>query len=126
MEERDNSTTVKLLIFGLVIWFVLASIPVLIFVSDKLKGELGLFAGVLVAAGMAVSMNISAAKSLHMERHQSSYLAWSSIIRLVIVGALIALFGFTGWINIITMLIGIFGLKVSAYIQPLLIKILKK
>lgn len=126
MEDRDDLRTLKLLIFGMIIWFILASIPVMLITSDKLKGELGLLAGVIVAIAMAVSMNMAAAKSLYMENRQSAFLAWCSVGRLLIVAALVVLFGFTGWLNIVTMLIGVFGLKISAYIQPLLIKFFTK
>ena len=61
-----------------------------------------------------------------MENHQSSYLAWLSAIRLLVVAALIILFGFTGWVNVITMVAGVFGLKISVYINPLLQRVFHK
>ena len=126
MENRDDLKTLKLLVFGVVIWFVLISIPVIIITSDKIRGELGLLVGSLMAVAMAVSMNMAAAKSLYMEKHQSAFLAWCSVGRLLVVVGVVILFGFTGWLNIVTMLIGVFGLKISAYIQPLLIKFFTK
>lgn len=120
MEDKDNSRVLALLIAGMLIWFALLSVPVLLFTSDKLRCELGLAVGTAAGIAMAVSMNISASKVLYMENHQSSYLAWLSAIRLLVVAALIILFGFTGWVNVITMVAGVFGLKISVYINPLL------
>ena len=46
--------------------------------------------------------------------------------RLLVVAALIILFGFTGWVNVITMVAGVFGLKISVYINPLLQRVFHK
>ena len=126
MEDKDDSRTLVLLIAGMLIWFALLSVPVLLFTSDKLRCELGLLAGTIAGIAMAVSMNISASKVLYMENHQSSYLAWLSAIRLLVVAALIILFGFTGWVNVITMIAGVFGLKISVYINPVLQRVFHK
>ena len=55
--ENQSSDTMKALIAGIIIYFLIVSVPVLIFTKDRLKGELGLLAGVLIALGMAVHMN---------------------------------------------------------------------
>lgn len=37
MEDKDNSRVLALLIAGMLIWFALLSVPVLLFTSDKLR-----------------------------------------------------------------------------------------
>lgn len=125
MNQKTESKTLLFLIIGIWIFCALVSIPVLLICTDRLKGELGLVAGAIIATAMVVNMNAVVKKSLYMEAHQSAFCAWSSVARLLVVAALLVLFGITGWLNIVTMLLGIFGLKISAYAQPLFIKLYK-
>ena len=126
MNEDQSGDVLKALIAGIVIFFVVVSVPVIILTKDKLKGELGLLAGVLISAGMAVHMNYVSHKLLYMENGHAAFAAWSSAGRLLIAAAILLVIGFTGWLNVITAAIGIFALKISAYLQPLLIKFFQK
>ena len=51
MKKRELSTLATLGI-GILIYFLIATIPVLIITKDKLRGELGLLAGALLAMGI--------------------------------------------------------------------------
>ena len=124
--ENQSSDTMKALIAGIIIYLLIVSVPVLIFTKDRLKGELGLLAGVLIALGMAVHMNYVTNKLMYMESGHTALAAWSSAGRLLLAGALLLLIGFTGWLDVITAVIGLFALKISAYLQPLLIKFFSK
>ncbi|MGN0378304.1 MAG: hypothetical protein ACI4EU_01800 [Butyrivibrio sp.] len=124
--ENQSSDTMKALIAGIIIYFLIVSVPVLIFTKDRLKGELGLLAGVLIALGMAVHMNYVTNKLMYMESGHTAFAAWNSAGRLLLAGALLLLIGFTGWLDVITAVIGLFALKISAYLQPLLIKFFSK
>lgn len=115
-----------MLLLGIVIYSVVVSVPVLIFTRDKLKCELGLILGAFMAAAMAVSMQYTLNKIMYMKAKQKSYMAWHSVGRLACVAGVLLLFGFTGWLNIVMILVGLFGLKISAYLQPLFIKFFSK
>ncbi len=123
MMSEDNSTTLKYLIFGILVYFVIVSIPILIFTHDRLRCELGLVAGTVMAVCMALHMNLVIRQSMYRDSHHSAFIAWNAVGRLIVVMGLIVLAAWTGWVNAITMLVGLMGLKVSAYIQPLLNRI---
>lgn len=126
MNDKEAMRTLRVLILGIVIYFVIVSVPVLIFTADKLKCELGLLLGTVMAAAMSVSMQYTLNKMMYMKAKQKPYMAWHSVGRLVCVAAVLLLFGFTGWLNIVTILVGVFGLKISAYLQPLFLKFFTK
>ena len=120
--DKENRQTVLSVLLGILIYFVIVSVPVLIFTENKLKCELGLLAGTVASVGMLFHMNHTINKSMYMERGQSSYLAWCSIGRLVVLAGLIVLAVWSDVIDAILMVMGAFGLKIAAYIQPILIK----
>ena len=126
IDENQSFHTMKAIIAGIIIYFLIISVPVLIFTKDRLKGELGLLAGVLLAAAMAVHMNYVTNKLMYMESGHTAFAAWSSAGRLLVAGGVLLLIGFTELLNVITALIGIYALKISAYMQPLLIKLFSR
>ena len=126
MSEKYESKTLLFLIIGIWVFCICVTPPVLLICKDRLRGELGLVAGALIATAMVINMNATVQRAIHMEAHQSAFCAWSAAGRLLVVAALFVLFGITGWLNIVTMLVGIFGLKISAYSQPLIIKFFQK
>lgn len=120
----DTKSLVRQLIIELAAYFLIASVFVLIFTNDKFKGELGLFIGVILAILMVVHMNHSLNKLAYMERRQSVYSAFSSIGRLLCVGVCLFLAARFKFANVYTMLIGVFGLKPAAHLQPYLARFL--
>lgn len=126
MKDKEAVRTLRLLILGIIIYSVIISVPVLIFTHDKLKCELGLLLGAAMAVAMAVSMQYTLNKMMYMKAKQKPYMAWHSVGRLVCVAGVLLLFGFTGWLNIVMILVGVFGLKISAYLQPLFLKFFTK
>ncbi len=121
MDNQDKAT-LKCLITGILIYSVLLLIPVLILSGDRLRALLSVLCGAALAILMTVAMQLSADKSLHMEAGQEAFLAWMSVARMLILGAVLAVIGFTGVLNVLLVFAGVFGLKISAYMQPVLIK----
>lgn len=121
MDNQDKAT-LKCLITGILIYSVLLLIPVLILSGDRLRALLSVLCGAALAILMTVAMQLSADKSLHMEAGQEAFLAWMSVARMLILGAVLAVIGFTGVLNVLLVFAGVFGLKISAYLQPVLIK----
>ena len=127
MHDKENSRTVMCIILGIAVYFVIVSIPVLIFAAgDRFRWEAGLALGCVIACIMTLHMNYAIGKSFDMSRHNSAYLAWTSIGRMALVAIVLALFAYTGWLNAFAILTGIFGLKISAHMQPLFYKLLQK
>ena len=124
--KENQGIIIKEISLGMALYFVIATIPVLIFTQDKLKGVGGLAAGVIVAFVMLLSMNYSIEHAVHMQSKQSAYLAGISAVRLLIVAVLLCLIAYTGWLNIYTTLVGLLGLKAATYLQPFIAKLLSK
>ncbi len=125
MKKNENSTLIAMII-GVGIFFLIATIPVLIFTNDKLKGWLGLLGGSVMSILMILHMNYTLTRSTYMEKNQSAYLSGNSVARLLVVGVILAVTVITGWANYWTMFVGLMGLKFSAYAQPLITRIINK
>ena len=137
--SKEQRYTLKLIIIGIAVFFAVASVPVLIFTKDRFKCEAGLFIGSVMAMQqlcepficltydqllykMAWHMSFSISRSVYMEKHQSAFLAWSSVGRLVTVAGIIVLIAWTRFANPIFMVLGMLGLKFGAYFAPILEK----
>lgn len=125
MKKESNSTLIAL-ILGTVLYFIIASIPVLIIAGDKLRAEIGLLAGIVMAILRLVHMNAVLEHSMYMEKNQRAYLTANSVGRMLVVLGILVVTAMTGWTNFVTMMIGLFGEKISALANPLLIGILQK
>lgn len=126
----STMTTIKQVLIGMLAYLLIASIPVLIFTQDKLKGEGGLLVGALVGFFVLLSIRSSIDHAIHMRKSSSGYFVFMSIGRMMFVGLFLFSVGWFGWLNLITTFVGIMSLKVATYMQPftekLINKILKK
>ena len=118
--------TIREVLLGIAIYLLIASVPVLIFTNDKVKGEGGLLIGGAAAVLMLFSMKLSITKAMHMQKGHSAYLGFMSVARMLIVVALLGVIGWFGWLNLITMFVGFFSLKFAAYVQPFTEKLIAK
>ncbi len=124
--KKESVSTLFALIFGVVVYFLIASVPVLILANDKLKGEIGLLVGAALAVASLVHMNAVLVHSTYMEKNQSAYITANSVGRMLVVLGVLVVTAMTGWANFITMLIGLFGEKISALSNPYITKVLTK
>lgn len=108
------------------VYLVIASIPVLIFTQDKVKGEGGLLAGGAAAALMLFSMRASIWHVIHMKKGHSAYMGVVSVVRMLLVVAFLLAVGWFGWLNLVTTFVGIMSLKISTYLQPFTEKLIEK
>lgn len=118
--------TIREVLLGMAAYTVVASIFVLIFTKDKLKGEGGLLLGAAAGVLMLFSMKHTIYKAMHMQKGHSAFLAFSSVGRMFAAVALLGAIGYFGWLNLITTFVGFFGLKVATYAQPLTHRIIEK
>ena len=114
---------VTILLYGLVI--ELAGVW---FVEDKISYSIGLWYGVAIAVGLAINlaMVIFDAVTLGDSEHANRRIIAKSLLRYVVVVILFFILGYFKFGSLYTALIGILGLKVSAYVQPLFQKIAGK
>lgn len=98
--------TISEVLLGIAAYTVVASIFVLIFTKDKLKGEGGLLLGAAAGVLMLFSMKHTIYKAMHMQKGHSAFLAFSSVGRMFAVVALLGAIGYFGWLNLITTFVG--------------------
>ena len=122
----STKKTIREVLLGIAVYLLIASVPVLIFTNDKVKGEGGLLIGGAAAVLMLFSMKLSITKAMHMQKGHSAYLGFMSVARMLIVVALLGVIGWTGWLNLVTTFIGLLGLKFATYMQPVTEKLIAK
>ena len=98
------------------------------FVTDKLRYSTGLFIGILLAAGMAINMAVvlQDAVDLYGGEHAQGKIIAKSILRYLIVVIVFFVMMKFEFGNLFSAFIGVLGLKVAAYMQPLTHKLVLK
>lgn len=126
---RENETLRELL-FGILFFGIFVQIPLAVFTENRLYHAVGLWLGVLTACVMAVHMAAALDSALVMgEKGASGYLQRKAVLRYALVCVLIVVLGVTDTGNPVTYFLGVMGLKLGAYLQPVthkLIKFIKK
>ena len=97
---------------GLVVSFLLYGVMVEL---------IGVWFGIAVAVGMAINLATVIFDSVTMgdTAHATRRIVTKSILRYVVVVILFVLFGYFQWGNLIAAFLGLLGLKIGAYLQPL-------
>lgn len=108
------------LILGIIVYGIAVELAGVWFVADKLRYTTGLLIGIALACGLAVNMAIVLQDAVDVyggSRAQAKIIA-KSVLRYLIV--VVVFFAMMKWNlgNLFTAFIGVFGLKVSAYLQP--------
>ena len=126
MMTDTTKKTISEVLIGMAVYLAVASVFVLIFTKDKLKGEGGFIFGGLAGVIMLFSMKHAIYKAMHMQKGHSAFLAFASVGRMFVVVVLLGAIGYFGWLNLITTFVGFFGLKFATYAQPLTDKLITK
>ena len=113
--NKDNETLFDL-IFGCIVYSIVFEAIGLLVVENKGSYSLGLLLGTAVAIGLSVSMYKSLNNCLVMTEHQARRnMVFSTILRAVVI-LLAAWIGMrSGYFSFPGIIIGILGLKISAY-----------
>ena len=115
---RETNETLLDLIFGCLIWSLLAEIVGLFIVSDKLSYTIGIVLGTAVAVSMSVSMEKGLEKCLHMSQTKGQ---WSMTIRSIIRWLIMLAVVYAGLrfeaISFPGVILGIIGLKIAALLH---------
>lgn len=124
---KKISLIVKELIFGIVLFGILTEVVILLALDDKLFYTIGLIVGVICAIFMTFHMNSSMEDALDLDEiNAGKHLKKSYGLRTMVVLLMMFLVYYTKVGSIITMFIGVMGLKVGAYIQPFTSKYITK
>ena len=113
--NKDNETLFDL-IFGCIVYSIVFEAIGLLVVENKGSYSLGLLLGTAVAMGLSVSMYKSLNNCLVMTEHQARRnMVFSTLLRAVVI-LLAAWIGMrSGYFSFPGIIIGILGLKISAY-----------
>ena len=114
----DVSETLLDLVFGCIIYSMLFELVGLLVVNNKGSYSLGLLIGTLASVGLSLSMYRSVEKAVTMTPAQASRsMTIASVLRMLVILAVAWLGMHFDWISFPGILIGILGLKVSAYLH---------
>lgn len=118
---KKMNETLKDLIIGIVLCMVVVCIIGALVTDNKLSFIFGELLGSIIAIMLAIHLNASISRALDMnEEGAAKYTKKMAILRLIIMGcAVVVALTFPEIFNLIGTLLGILGLKISAYLQPL-------
>jgi len=123
----DMNSALPGLLGGIVVFGVVSQIVGLFLVEEKLNYSIGLWIGVVIAAFMAFHMawSLNSALDLDVKGAQAAAIR-QNIIRYLIVVLILGILMITEIGNPIAAFLGVIGLKVSAYLQPIFQKLFQK
>ena len=125
MLRRINQALPELLL-GIVLYGFMIQIVGVWFVEDKVQYSVGLWAGIILAMGLAVNMAVVILDTVEAMAEKRSYRKASlyAVLRYlaVVLGVIVVWYFELG--NVLAMFAGVMGLKVSAYLQPVTHKFL--
>lgn len=124
---RDINSALPGLLFGIVLFGLVCQIVGVFLVADKFHFSIGLWIGVLTALAMALHMAISLNSALDRDEKGAQAAATrQNLIRYLTVVLIFGILMITQAGNPIAAFVGIMGLKISAYLQPLFAKLSQK
>ena len=127
MLKRINPALPQLIV-GILLYGIVIQITGMWFVNDKQAYTLGLWIGIALAMGMAINMAIvilDAVDAVATTGRTVRTGFWSVLRYVVVVGVFVAAWYFE-LANPLIMFLGLMGLKVSAYLQPMFHKIISR
>lgn len=127
MLKRINDILPEL-IFEIFLYGLIIQLTGIWFVEDKLRYSTGLWIGIAAAVGMAIHMAVVILDTvdLAIEKKANVRTTIFSVLRYVLVVLLFVVVTYFRLGNVITMFIGVMGLKAAAYAQPFTHKFLIK
>lgn len=116
------------LVLGILIYGVLIQITGVWFVKDKLGYSIGLWYGIAIAVGVAINLAMVIYDSVNLagQKNANRRIIAKSVLRYIVVVILFMILGYFQFGNLYTALIGTFGVKISAYSQPLMMRVYNK
>ena len=107
------------LVFGIVFYGIVVQLIGVWFVTDKISYSIGLWYGIAIAVGMAVNI----ATVIYGQKDANRRIVAKSLLRYIVVAVLLFILGLFDFGNLIMAFVGMLGLKISAYLQPLFMKV---
>lgn len=115
-----------MLVLGILAYGLLVELIGVWFVGDKIRYTTGLIIGIACSIGMAIHIAMIIEESVRIGEGHEKLLSFKSVLRYLVLCAVMIVMCYFKLGNMFTAIIGILGLKVSAYAQPLLNKFMTK
>lgn len=120
---KKNNILLELLV-GIILSGVVMQVIVLLTLEDYLYNAIGLWSGIAVACFMAIHLKRSIEDSLDLgEEGAVKYARKAYATRMLVTVAIMLIVIYFKLGNPITLVVGIFPLKISAYLQPYMHKL---
>jgi heme O synthase-like polyprenyltransferase len=120
---RQVNTALPGLMLGIIVFGIICQVIGLFLADDKANYSIGLWVGVLTALLMAIHMAVTLNSTVERDEKGAQATATKqNIIRYFAVVIVLGVLMMTEIGNPLAAFLGVMGLKVSAYIQPLFIK----
>ncbi|MCR5356741.1 MAG: ATP synthase subunit I [Lachnospiraceae bacterium] len=127
MDQLRNNPTLRELILGAAVYCALWEAALLIFTDRKLYHSVGLLCGFVICFILAVSMAGSIAVAVTLdEKSARAFTQRKAAIRYLLACAGIIILAVFDFGNPLTCFAGLMGLKIGAYIQPFIHRLIEK
>lgn len=123
---RNNRTLVELMA-GAAVYCILCEVLLLIFTERRLYHSIGLIIGFAVCIALSISIADSLDVAVELdEKSAKAYIQKKASLRYVLVCAVIIILAIFDFGNPLTCFAGVIGLKIGAYIQPFVHKLIDR
>lgn len=127
MSETTDVKTVGREMILIMVAFGLLVQTILLLFQDKMYHSLGLWAGIAIGIASSIHMRVSLEDAMEQDEDGAvKYVRSRFVIRYLVTAVVLAAVIYLRIGSIVTVLIGIVGLKISAYLQPIIHKLLVK
>ncbi len=107
------------LVLGIVIYGIIVELIGIWFVADKLRFSSGLAVGIVCAVGMAIHLARVIQDAVRQQSEDTRRLSAKSVLRYLVVVVVFFIMMYFNLGSLVSAFIGVLGLKVSAYLQPI-------
>ena len=114
------------LVIGIIVYGLIIQLTGVWFVEDKIRYSSGLWIGIGCAIGMAIHLAMVIEEAVRYNDGNTKRLSVKSVLRYAVVVIIIFVMMYFKLGNLVTAFLGILGLKVSAYAQPFMHKVIFK
>ena len=128
MEKIKNNRILFELIVGIILFGIICQIGLNIYCAVKLGRHLyyslGLLIGTIIAILYGIHMNNSISNAISFDKETAIKIARKdSVLRYTVLVIVLAIFMIFDVVSPISMILGVFGLKIGAYINPFVHKL---
>lgn len=122
---RKLNEALPLLILTILIYGALVELIGVWFVEDKIRYTSGLLIGIALALFLSISIAMSVRNQTEeIDKKEQVKIAFKAVLRYVVVAIVSIGMAYFKLGNIITWFVGVMGLKVAAFTQPLIHRVL--